>query len=318
MSVVVATAAVASATVPVIRPILSQWALDAPNERSSHETPTPRGGGLAIVAALALVLPFSLNWNWHTGGVMAAVGGLAILGFGDDLGGLSVRIRLAAEFGIALAAALLIVEEPLTPAGLALGALGALLVVGFVNAFNFMDGINGISGLMAVVASGWYGYWCARSDLEWEVVQFAVVGSALGFLVWNASGTIFLGDAGSYMLGGVVMLTALELAYAGVHWYVVLAPLIPYLLDTSRTVLVRAARRENVLDAHRDHIYQELTRSGLSHLVVAVVVVTFAVLCCLVALLGSYPVILFAGWVVLASLYLALPRLVASTPAAVS
>lgn len=264
---------VSAALVPlVVRFAVGRQMLDMPNLRSSHEVPTPRLGGIAIVcgawlgllAGTALYEAGQALWPLLVAATVVGAAGLA-----DDLGGLSLGPRAAAQTLVA-AALLLSFPPPLLAqsagiARFALFALGVFWVVGLVNAFNFMDGIDGIVGgvalvnlaFVAVIAGG-YG------------VFFALAGGVAGFLLWNVNpASIFLGDVGSYFVGfvlaaGVLYLPAPEGgALAGI--VVCAAVFAPFLLDTTYTLISRWRAGKDVLSAHREHIYQRITPTAAVH-----------------------------------------------------
>ena len=128
----------------------------------------------------------------------------------------------------------------------------------------------------------------------------------MGFLFWNVSGSVFLGDVGSYLLGGVLMLVALGLWNQGAYWAVALSPLVPYVVDTSVTIMRRAVRGEPLTEAHRDHTYQQLVREGLSHLGSTSVVAAF-VICTCAASLAREPWVVVGLWALASIGYLASP-----------
>lgn len=248
--------------------------LDLPNERSSHAAPTPRGGGIAVVAAIAaawavfcaagLLAPASLV-------ATAGIAGLAAVSWVDDLRGLPAGFRLLAQF-IAVAAGIWAlpggpVFQGWLPPGIDTAA-GALIWVWFVNLFNFMDGIDGIAGSEAtaigvglVVIAG---FGIGR-DPGIAALGAATAAAALGFLVWNwAPAKIFLGDAGSVPLGYVLGFLLLELAVRG-WWRAALILPLYFLADASLTLLRRLLRGERVWQAHREHFYQQAVQRGLGH-----------------------------------------------------
>ena len=143
---------------PLLPVLRSAGIMDVPNVRSSHNTPTPRGGGAAvmvgIVAAMGagVALGHSVNW-WVVAGVLV----FSAVGLADDLRGLAVTVRLAAQFALAAVLASVVIGGGLIPPhhGPAL-ILGSVWLVAYTNAFNFMDGVNGISALNAALAGGWY------------------------------------------------------------------------------------------------------------------------------------------------------------------
>ena len=202
-------------TIPLLRRLA---AMDMPGLRSSHTVPTPRGGGLPIVAGLLVAVILVRGAEAVPFG--AAIGFFGALGFVDDLRGLTAIHRLLLQCaGSAAIAALLI-----TPLHLPVALLPALIFVtavwlmGFVNAFNFMDGVNGISGAHAVIAGVAYacfGQW--RQDPFLVAMGLAVAVGALAFLPWNAvRARVFLGDVGSYALGAALAVLAVTAITHGV------------------------------------------------------------------------------------------------------
>ncbi|QGN57946.1 glycosyl transferase [Nostocoides sp. HKS02] len=252
---------------PVIRAaMLRHGVIDVPNHRSSHSLPTPRGGGWACVAGV-LAAAGVAAWR-HTDVPLAALAAalvLALVGFADDRSDLSAGARLTAQIlaGLAVGG---------VTGGIAVALVGAVLYPTAVNVVNFMDGINGITALtMAVwgvtaiavgVTDHVPGVW---------VIGAATAGAALGFLPWNAPrARLFLGDVGSYLFGALVAGGILLGWHGGARVSVLAAPLCFYVADTFVTLAQRATRREPLLSAHRDHVYQRMVRVvGLSHTVTA-------------------------------------------------
>jgi UDP-N-acetylmuramyl pentapeptide phosphotransferase/UDP-N-acetylglucosamine-1-phosphate transferase len=248
--------------------------LDHPNERSLHATPTPVGGGIAVVAAilvawLALIAagaaPPRLLAVWF-----AAVM-LAIVSWVDDVWPLSPAIRLGpqlAAVGIGLFA--------LAPGGVFQGWLPplldamatALIWLWFVNLFNFMDGIDGLAGseaaaigigLMLFAGLG------VGGDPGLAALAGAIAAAALGFLVWNwAPARVFLGDVGSVPLGYLLGFLLLDVAGRGA-WKIALILPLYFLADATITIARRVLRGERVWRPHRQHFYQRAVARGLSH-----------------------------------------------------
>lgn len=268
--------------------------LDLPNPRSLHSRPTPRGGGLAVMAVVLA------SWAavWAAGAApagearAAAVVSLVALALSalfwlDDLKGLPVAVRLAGQFA-AVGAALALAPPPgpvfgglLPPAWDTVAA--ALAWVWFVNLFNFMDGIDGISGVEAAAIGLGAALVAAIAGFDTSVsLQGATAaGAALGFLWWNwQPARIFLGDVGSVGLGFVLGWLLLGLAARG-QWAAALILPLYYLADATLTLGGRALRREPVWRPHREHFYQKAVRRGKSH-----AAVTRAVLAADLALVG--------------------------------
>ena len=248
--------------------------LDRPNERSSHAMPTPRGGGIAVVSAVAAA------WIvfWAAGvlsvaslAIAAGMLALAAVSWIDDLKGLPPGWRLIAQVAVvamglwALPAGLLF-QGWLPPRFDAIA--GALAWIWFVNLFNFMDGIDGIAGSeAAAIGVGLVliaGFGIGR-DPGIAALGAVVAAAALGFLVWNwAPAKIFLGDVGSVPLGYVLGFLLLGLAARG-WWKAALILPAYFLADATLTLLRRVARSERVWQAHREHFYQRAVQRGLTH-----------------------------------------------------
>ncbi|MDR1237856.1 MAG: hypothetical protein LBK28_06425, partial [Propionibacteriaceae bacterium] len=188
----------------VVQPVL-RWLelLDVPNARSSHTIVTLRGGGLAPALTVLIAWLASLQTSgpgWWT--VLAALG-FAALGLTEDLRHLSVRVRLAGQFGIGLLAGLGLATALGWPVWVSpLLGLAAIFVV---NAANFMDGINGISGYQGIVlGASAFIIGILRQDFALAGLGAVVFGAFTGFLPWNfPKARMFLGDVGSYLLGGL-------------------------------------------------------------------------------------------------------------------
>ena len=255
-------------TEPITIPLLRRLsAIDTPGHRSSHSIPTPRGGGVPIVAGLLVAMALVRGAPAIPFG--AAVGFFGALGFADDLRGLTPRRRLALQaVGSAGVAALLAVSLRLPPALLvAATVVTAVWLIGFVNAFNFMDGVNGISAAHAII--GGVAYACfgeARQDPFLVASGLAVATGALAFLPWNAvRARVFLGDVGSYALGAALAILAARAVTEGIPVEAALGPVALYLADTAWTLQRRIRAGDRWLQAHRTHTYQRWCDAGWSH-----------------------------------------------------
>ncbi len=265
--------------------------LDHPNERSSHVHPTPRNGGIAIILGLVATLLVFGGWrDFRMIGVLVWAATIAGLGFVDDLKSLPARLKLAVQVGAAVAT-LIVADVSLTYVELPLAGVISLplvvgtgltlfWIVGVTNAYNFMDGVNGIATIEAIVCGGAYAYvFFRQGDGAGSVLAMALVGGSMGFLFFNASGSIFMGDVGSGTIGFLFAVLALRLTYWDVPLLAAILPLLPFLLDTTVTLLSRARRGERLFSPHRSHYYQRLTDLGLSHMTVSLLYGVMAALC---------------------------------------
>lgn len=271
----VVSAAITFATAPLVRKMMIRFnTMDVPNHRSSHTLPTPRGGGLAVLAGYlgaACVRPHPL-----TVGTAVSALTLTAVGCADDLttssGGISPKARLIAQGIAGLASA----GNP----GVIPHVVASFGTTGVVNIVNFMDGINGITALTALV----WGVNAASShnpELSW--IGAATAGAGVGFLPWNAPhAQLFLGDTGSYLLGSIIA-SGIIRAFAGPErartTVVIAAPLVPYAADAAQALIRRYRRAEPITEAHREHVYQQLVdHTRLSHFDVASIHAVFATL----------------------------------------
>ena len=266
---------------------LRRWAerreiLDVPNERSSHTSPTPHVGGLAIVVITLLGWLF-YNWTstdyWPILPYVIGAVLIAVISWIDDLWTLPTIVRLSVH-GVTAGLAILSFGYWHTTSvphfsQLGIGWIGLpitfLWIVGLTNAYNFMDGVDGIAGLQAVVVGfgwallGWFG-----DQPHLSAMGMLIAGASLGFLVHNwPPASVFMGDVGSAFLGytfAVLPLMTAHVPHGDARLALVGALLLlPFVFDTGFTFLRRALRRENVFSAHRTHLYQRLVIAGQSH-----------------------------------------------------
>ncbi len=263
------------ALIPLLR---RSSVLDHPNERSSHAAPTPRGGGIALVAAILLAWVALIAAGAAAPLLSVVLFGAALLAgisWLDDLRGLSPAVRLPAQLvAVGLGMIVLIPAGPVFQGWLipGLDVVGAgLLWLWFVNLFNFMDGIDGLAGSeAAAVALGLvlFAGFGAGSDPGLAALAGTAAAAALGFLVWNwAPARIFLGDVGSVPLGYLLGFVLLDVAARG-GWKIALILPLYFLADATLTLVRRLARGEKVWQAHRQHFYQRAVQRGLGHAVV--------------------------------------------------
>lgn len=235
-------------------------AIDTPNARSLHASPTPRIGGLVMVpAALASSLPFSQQ----AGLMLVLAAGLCVISFIDDRWGLPITVRLAAHV---LAAIVFCWALEPSFSTWALGLLVLALVWG-INLYNFMDGTDGLAGGMALFGFAAFG-WTMLDAMPWLAsLALCTAAASAAFLVFNfPPARVFMGDAGSVPLGflaGAIGLTG-WLRDVWPAWFPLLV-FSPFVVDASATLFRRMLRGERIWQAHRDHYYQRLVRMGWSH-----------------------------------------------------
>jgi Fuc2NAc and GlcNAc transferase len=301
--------------------------LDHPNARSSHTAPTPRGGGLAIVAASEVGIAAATSSGLITSrdGITLGLGMLIIAAVGwlDDTRGLKPSMRLPAHFLAAGWALWMFHGLPALRIGdtsLALGAVGyfvgAIGIVWAVNLFNFMDGIDGFAGSQAVLILGVGScLFFFRGDRSLGLISLMLTGSTAGFLAWNwPPAKIFMGDVGSGVIGYAVSVLAIgsENRHAvPLLAFAILGSL--FIADATVTLIRRVTRGNSPAQAHRDHAYQRLTVAWGSHrrVTVSAIALTGVVASLAVAATASarflVPALILAA-VLMASLLIATER----------
>lgn len=257
--------------------------VDRPRSRGAHSNPTPTSGGMAIIAATAIPLAVIL-WTWRTQIPGSGMDGLLLFAFAalmglsggiDDVFGLPARARLLFQIVLCLIFALFYRVTSLSFGfGLSvdvwppLGLLGsaAWLLLG-INAVNFMDGSNGLAvgaqSLALIVIAGLALAVAPVAPLAWYlgvplVIWACAAGAQLGFLPLNLPlGKVFQGDSGALFGGALVTGACLQVKAYGIAsvWLggYLLAPLF---VDVVLTLVVRARRRQNLLQPHKEHLYQ--------------------------------------------------------------
>ena len=314
---------VALALVPaLVRFAIGRDLLDVPNARSSHEVPTPRLGGIAVIAGVWAAAPLMEGGGF----VLVAATFAGLVGMLDDV--IDLRFWMKAVGQAAVAFVLLFLLPP--PISGATGPLwplallfGALWIVAVVNAYNFMDGIDGIAGGTAILNALFLTALVGDSYVDgFGTGLAALAAAAAGFLMWNVSpARIFLGDSGSHFIGFFLGAVALYTepvgeTMAGTYLAFVVAAAVfaPFLFDTAYTLVRRAWARKNVFTAHREHIYQRITPNPAKHRQVSIVYFGLSALSGLAALLaaGGTPLRLLSGGILVSGccLFMAfLPRI---------
>ena len=268
-ALVVAIAAAAAITWIVIASLRrSRWAqqlVDRPNERSLHEEPTPRFGGLGVMAGALVVgaatAPVALLPT------VACAALLAIVSTFDDVHSLPIEVRLPAHAAAALLAVLALAAPEAQPDARSISAalLLAVAIIWMTNLFNFMDGSDGLAGAMASIGFAAYAIAAFQAqDASLGVTSAACAAAAAAFLVFNVPpARVFLGDCGAVPLG---FLGGVFGAYGALRalwpWWFPILVFSPFIADATVTLARRVARRERFWRAHRMHAYQKLVLAG--------------------------------------------------------
>jgi Fuc2NAc and GlcNAc transferase len=257
---------------------------DIPNERSSHQIPIPRGGGLSIVlcvsgGVLLMINQKLLDQNW---GFLFLIPGalIALLGFVDDYGSVSARVRLVFQFVISIPAVVIIFLILRTWNWTFFISLTTIFFVFYLvwmtNLYNFMDGIDGLAACQCASVAGVLGALALLNGaIDLGSVYLLLFSASMGFLMWNwPPAKIFMGDVGSGYLG---------FCFAFLSLWGEVTQQIPcvtsmilmgvFIVDATYTLFQRVIRKQPIFQAHRDHAYQKKVRLGWRHSKVTLVTV---------------------------------------------
>jgi UDP-N-acetylmuramyl pentapeptide phosphotransferase/UDP-N-acetylglucosamine-1-phosphate transferase len=242
-----------------------------PNERSLHDIPTPKGGGIAITVtwyAGISVLYFTgiIERNLYFAllcGIM-----LAVVSLIDDIKGLTPIIRLIVHFLTAIFAFYFLNGlRPLIMPALTINynfivyPLAIIGMVWFINLFNFMDGVDGFASVEVITIS------CVLFIMSWNIITVLLIVCVTGFLCWNwPKAKIFMGDVGSTQLGFILVVLGIyfhnNLEFSILNWIMLTSP---FWFDATLTLFRRMKNKEKLSEAHRKHAYQRIVQAGFTH-----------------------------------------------------
>jgi UDP-GlcNAc:undecaprenyl-phosphate/decaprenyl-phosphate GlcNAc-1-phosphate transferase len=291
----------------VVRAMISLRVMDTPEARKVHDRPTPKGGGVGIVAAFLVGLlllyyfaEFARLAREYFLGVIAAAFAIAFVAFLDDLFDWSFKVKL----GVQALAALVAVGTGIYVHDYAVPYVGAVYIgwIGFpltmawllftTNAVNFIDGLNGLAGGVVLIASAFLAVFSALYGGWFCYAASGLLGAGLlGFLPFNfPRARIFMGDVGSQFCGFMIaVLGVVASRFDGAELSFLLVPLLlsGVLYDVAFTLVRRFLAGENITQPHRGHLYQIAHRSGVPAVIVSLMHWGFAVfggLCCVLFL----------------------------------
>jgi UDP-GlcNAc:undecaprenyl-phosphate/decaprenyl-phosphate GlcNAc-1-phosphate transferase len=262
----------------------------------------PLGGGIAIFAGMAiailgamavvkyLALPGRLDWlgesvTIHTAGFLGKTGKIFIilllamilflLGLWDDRKRLGPFFKLAVQFAVAVSAAWFanIRAEFFINNTIITTILSALWIVFLINSFNFLDNMDGLSaGIAAITSSVLFAAAATNGQVFVGALALVFIGTLLGFLVFNfPPAKIFMGDAGSLVVGFFVALLSLRTTYynqaISPQWYPVFVPLVVMavpLYDFISVTLLRISQGKSPFVGDTQHFSHRMKKLGLS------------------------------------------------------
>ncbi|MHC5020781.1 MAG: glycosyltransferase family 4 protein [Planctomycetota bacterium] len=287
---------------PIARRIAKRLgAVEQLDGRKIHRTPTPYLGGVAIYATLWMVvgggllaglllttltggvpwMPDSLSRLSHQLGpaelrLLAIFAGgtvIMVVGLADDLRDQPVWLRFSVQFlaAVAVVVAGVVPEHVAVPRWIG-APVAVVWIVGMTNAFNFIDGMDGLcAGVGAIATAILAVYLNATGQPITALFLLALTGALLGFLRWNFyPARIFLGNAGSMLIGYLLGVMTLEGAYLTLEDVSVLPAILPILVlgvplyDAGSVIVIRLANGRSPFKADTNHLHHRLRRTGLT------------------------------------------------------
>jgi len=260
----------------LLTPLVSRLAratayLDHPDPRKHHPEPTPLLGGVAVAAAviagpLLATAFFGANASWPRAGVLFGAALSLVLGLVDDRRPMRPMGKLVGQIAAALTLILwgapggtFLAQTPV------LAAVALIGVVGLLNAVNFLDAMDGIvAAVVPIAAAGFLALSLLHGARMDQALGWALVGACAGFFVHNAPpARIFLGDAGSHLLGfalAALALQALDDSLTIPHAAGVLFILSYPFFDVLFVIVDRLATGRPITEGSTDHTTHRLGR----------------------------------------------------------
>ncbi|RZK62818.1 MAG: undecaprenyl/decaprenyl-phosphate alpha-N-acetylglucosaminyl 1-phosphate transferase [Hymenobacter sp.] len=291
---------------------------DAPNNRSVHKMPTPRLGGVAVLAgflsALTIFAPLANGVQYLLAGCLL----LFFVGLKDDLVTVSVAKKFVGQL-LATGVVMFMADVRLTslqgilgigtlPVGVSY-ALTFVAIVGITNAINLIDGLDGLAGTIVLIISSTLGYYFYQYGGtgygNYAFVAACLLGGMLGFLRYNFhKANIFMGDTGSLVCGFIVSVLAIQFIemgrapgqpLGGASPAVALGILFVPLFDTCRVFLLRMLAGKSPFAPDKNHIHHRVLALGFSQIstVLLLGALNGVVILCVInfAYLGNMPLI---------------------------
>jgi UDP-GlcNAc:undecaprenyl-phosphate GlcNAc-1-phosphate transferase len=241
--------------------------IDKPNERSSHNNVTVRGGGvLFLIGALLYFIYSGFSYPFFFFGLA----GVSLISFADDVFTLPNRYRLPFQF---LAIFCILYQlDFLSQYSWLIFSLSLIVGVGIINVYNFMDGINGLTGIysLSVISALWivnnHHLYFIDNDFLYFISASLLV---FNFFNFRKKAVCFAGDVGSISIAVIILFLIAKLSI-GEREPVYFLFLSVYGIDGTVTILERLYLKENIFKAHRRHLFQILVNEKkMSHLTIA-------------------------------------------------
>ncbi|HEC22219.1 MAG TPA: undecaprenyl/decaprenyl-phosphate alpha-N-acetylglucosaminyl 1-phosphate transferase [Chloroflexi bacterium] len=239
--------------------------VDRPASRKLHSNPVPMLGGVAIyVGLVAAVVMTDTRPYQEMMGVLGGATVVTLFGLWDDRFEMKPLIKLAGQTIAALILILSGVQVTIFSSQILNVGLTWFWILGICNAINFLDNMDGLAAGIAAVASGFFLVLAVVEGLGLVAsLAAAMVGACVGFLYHNFNpARLFMGDAGSLLLGFVLAVLGIKLEFVGrpldVTWMIPIIILGLPIFDTTLVVISRLRRGKPVYQGGKDHTSHRL------------------------------------------------------------
>jgi UDP-N-acetylmuramyl pentapeptide phosphotransferase/UDP-N-acetylglucosamine-1-phosphate transferase len=301
---------------------------DAPNERSSHITPTPSLGGVAIFFGFTistLIFSYGINSSIIKYTIISSIIMFAT-GLKDDILIISPKKKFLLQI---FSATLIVVLGDVRITNL-YGLLGVneinyfisipmsiIFIVFVTNSLNLIDGIDGLSSGLTIIISSFFGLWYyLEGYTDLAILSTALIGSAVAFFYHNVYGKttkIFMGDTGSLIIGMIISALIITFMKENVNANltmkfnnapaVVFAAMIIPFFDTLRVFSVRLSKGQSPFKADKNHLHHHFINVGLSHISSSMILMLINILSIAIVLETSLPMeVIISGWILAMSI----------------
>ena len=312
----------------IVRIAKAKKIYDMPNGRTSHQTPTPRLGGVAIYLSVLLISLLLIDINKFPQFQYILAGSIIIffIGLKDDILSITSWKKLGGQL-LATTFIVFFADIRLTSIHGFFGLndlsyiqsifISFFVIILIINAFNLIDGVDGLSGSLAIVSFMVLGIWFyLNKSYEVAIICASMIGSLGAFLlfnIWAKRRKVFLGDTGALFIGYLLAILIVVFCEMNTSTNAVIpirsAPVIAFcilivpLLDTARIFLVRILQGRSPFSADKNHIHHYLLDLGLNHIQVTAVLVAGNIFFIILAyLLQNLNIYLLTGIIVLTAL----------------
>jgi len=254
-------------------------AMDFPNERKVHQIPIPKAGGISMTLALLLPIFIWCPMNTTVQSILLGAWVVVIFGLIDDFKDLDYKTKFLGQI---VAASIVVLYG-----GVKIANLGGLLpsgyilpdvlafpltlfvIIGVTNAINLSDGLDGLAGGICLLSFLCIGFLAYKSGyFPITIFCVAILGAIAGFLRFNTyPATVFMGDAGSQLLGFFLVTLSLALTQKNNS----LSPVLPLILiglpiiDTLGVMVERISEGRSPFHPDKKHLHHKLMQLGLFH-----------------------------------------------------